>query len=113
MAPEVVRRKGKRYVLVPEAEYRRLVATPKVPELPKPDAQGNYPAAQYLLASIARDIVQERTALGLSQQELADLAGVRQETICRIETGRHSPTVRTVEKIERALKRFASQRKAR
>jgi predicted transcriptional regulator len=53
--------------------------------------------------SIARDIIKERRALGLSQERLAQLAGLRQETLSRLESGKHSPTVRTVEKIERAL----------
>jgi len=56
-------------------------------------------------ASIARDIVLERRALGLTQEALAKLAGVRQETLYRLESGKHSPTVRTVEKIDRALKK--------
>jgi transcriptional regulator with XRE-family HTH domain len=52
-------------------------------------------------------------ALGLTQQALAKLAGVRQETLSRLESGKHSPTVRTVEKIDRALKRFAGKGKSR
>jgi len=73
--------------------------------LPKPDEEGNVPALEYVRASIARDIIRERKALGLTQEQLAKQSGVRQETICRLETGLHSPTVRTVEKIERALRR--------
>jgi predicted transcriptional regulator len=71
--------------------------------LSKYDARGNRPAAAFIQASIARTILQRRTALGLSQQQLARLARVRQETICRLESGKHSPTVRTVERIEKAL----------
>ena len=78
------------------------------PPLPKPDEEGNVPALEYVRASIARDIIRERRALGLTQGQLAKLAGVRQETLCRLETGRHSPTVRTVEKIDRALRRAAA-----
>ena len=84
----------------------------RLPPLPKPDCDGNYPALEYVRASIARDIIRERKALGLTQEQLAKLSGVRQETICRLETGLHSPTVRTVEKIERALKRAARNRPA-
>lgn len=103
---------GRRYVLVEETEFRRLERRPhakrkgdELPPLPKPDEQGNVPALEYVRASIARDIIRERKALGLTQEQLAKLSGVRQETICRLETGLHSPTVRTVEKIDRALKR--------
>lgn len=113
--------KGKRFVMVPEAKFRRLERlaaqarskSGELPNLPKPDAQGNSPALEFIRASIARDIVRERSALGLSQIDLAKLAGVRQETICRLETGKHSPTVRTVEKIDRALKLCTANRKAR
>ena len=112
---------GHRYVLVEESELRRLERSTRgkrkgngLPPLPKPDEEGNVTALEYVRASIARDIIRERRALGLTQEELAKLSGVRQETICRLETGLHSPTVRTVEKIERALKRAtAGKRTAR
>lgn len=78
-----------------------------MPLFPQPDEEGNVPALEYARASIARDIIRERKALGLTQEQLAKLSGVRQETICRLETGLHSQRVRIVEKIERALKRTA------
>ena len=109
---------GRRYVLVEESELRRLERSTRgkrkgngLPPLPAPDEEGNVPALEYVRASIARDIIRERRALGLTQEQLARLSGVRQETICRLETGLHSPTVRTVEKIERALKRAAVRRR--
>jgi DNA-binding XRE family transcriptional regulator len=76
-----------------------------LPPWPPADAQGNRPALEFARVSIARDIIKERTALGLTQQELAKLAGICQETLCRLETGKHAPNVRTVDKIEAALKR--------
>ncbi len=79
--------------------------------LPEPDEQGYVPALEYVRASIARNIVRERKALGLTQEQLAKLSGVRQETICRLEKGLQSPTVRTVAKIDRALKRAARGRR--
>jgi DNA-binding XRE family transcriptional regulator len=109
MKREVVERQGKRFVLVEEADLERLErkarrGEPPLPPLPPAEAQGNRPALDYIRASIARDIIRERKALGLTQAELAALAGVREETLCRLESGKHSPTVRTVEKIDRALK---------
>ena len=103
---------GKRFVVVEEAELDRLErragrAEPPLPPLPAADAQGNRPALDYIRVSIARDIIRERRALGLTQQHLAEMAGVRQETLSRLESGKHSPTVRTVEKIDRALKQCA------
>jgi DNA-binding XRE family transcriptional regulator len=98
---------GKRFVILPEAEYRSLLGDAGEPALPPADAKGHRPALDYVRASIARDIIRERRALRLTRQHLAELAGVRQETLSRLESGKHSPTVRTVEKIDRALKRYA------
>jgi DNA-binding transcriptional regulator YiaG len=39
----------------------------------------------------ARQIVNLRKALGLTQQRLADLIGARQHTVARWETGMHQP----------------------
>lgn len=77
------------------------------PPVPEPHEREYVPALEYVRVSIARDIIRERKALGLTQEQLAKLSGVRQETICRLEKGLHSPTVRTVERIDRALKRAA------
>ncbi len=62
-----------------------------------------FPALQYARISLARDLIRDRTGVGLSQQRLADLAGVRQETLSRIETGRHTASQRTIDKIMRAI----------
>lgn len=121
MTPQIIQVKGRRFVLVPVAEFRRLTRTAEaasaaessLPPLPTADAAGNLPALDYMRASIARGIIKDRKALGLTQQALAKLAGLRQETLSRLESGRHSPTVRTVEKIDRALKRQAVGRKRR
>lgn len=117
MTHQVVTKQGKRFVMVPLMEWRRVErltvksAKPAVilPALPSPDQEGHVPALAYIQVSIARDIVRERTALGLTQQQLAKLAGIRNETLCRLESGKHSPTVRTVEKIEKALQKAAKK----
>jgi transcriptional regulator with XRE-family HTH domain len=44
-----------------------------------------------------------RQELGLSQQQLAELAGVDKVTLIRIETGRGNPTVETLGKLATAL----------
>jgi DNA-binding XRE family transcriptional regulator len=74
-----------------------------LPMLPRADRDGYYPAAETLQVIIARQIAERRHKAGLSQAELAKQAGVRQETVSRLESGKHAPTVRTVEKIDRAL----------
>jgi ribosome-binding protein aMBF1 (putative translation factor) len=116
MIRQLIEVEGKRCVVIEEAELRRLERKAgktelALPPLPPADAKGNRPALDYIRASIARDIIKERQALGLTQEQLATLAGLRQETLSRLESGKHSPTVRTVEKIDRALKRCAKSSK--
>ncbi|MBN2492292.1 MAG: helix-turn-helix transcriptional regulator [Planctomycetes bacterium] len=100
---------GKRFVVMPAEQYERMRADrdAALPPLPPADAEGNRPGVDFVLATIARDVARERRAFGLSPQDLAKLAGVRQETVSRLESGKHSPTARTLAKIERALKRAA------
>lgn len=94
---------GQRFVILPEAQYRQLVEETWEPPLPPPDAAGNYPAVEAARVLLARKIIRRRRALGLTQAELARRAGVRVETISRLEHAKHSPSVPTVEKIDRAL----------
>lgn len=103
---------GKRFVFLPEVEYERLcrgageavaMDDEEMPALPKPDKHGRFPALQYARISLARDLIRDRKGVGLSQQRLAGLAGVRQETLSRIETGRHTASSRTVDKVMRAI----------
>jgi len=44
---------------------------------------------------------------GLSQIELARQAGIRPETLNRIEQGRNKPSIPTIAKIDRALTEFS------
>src|SRR5206468_3296012 len=100
-------------VLIEEAEYWRLARNAAAandlhgegPPLPAPDRNGNVPAVAFARAVIARDIIRDRRAAGLTQAALARSAGVRVETLNRIEKGRHTPDTATIAKIDRALKR--------
>lgn len=98
---------GRRWAIMPEKEYRRLAAHAGEkgdwPALPKPDADGNYPAVEYARASLARRIIKARRQAGLSQAELARRAAIRPETLNRIEKGKTTPDTATIAKIERAL----------
>lgn len=105
---------GRDYVVLPREDYDRLRGLAKLAQLspfPAPDAEGNYPAVEYARASLARDIVRDRVNAGLSQRELARMAGIRVETLCRIETGKHTATVPTIEKIDRALRKALAARR--
>jgi ribosome-binding protein aMBF1 (putative translation factor) len=74
-----------------------------LPKLPNPDADGNVSALEYARASLARKLIIQRKALGWSQAELARRAGVRIETINRLEKARHTADPATARKIEMAL----------
>src|SRR5229473_8507377 len=99
-------RNGRRMVMLEEGEYERLRqrADEWEPLMPEPLPSGNYPAAEALAVIQARNILRARRKLGLSQVELARRAGIRPETLNRIEQGRNKPSVPTIAKIDRALK---------
>ncbi len=116
---------GQRFVLVEEGEFERLCAKASemvpleddaLPPLPKPDKQGRFPALEYARISLARDVIRDRRAAGLTQQELARRAGTRQETISRIESGKYTASPRLIDRIDRALaavlRRTSKYRKA-
>jgi DNA-binding XRE family transcriptional regulator len=94
---------GQRFVILPEADYRELVGETWEPPLPAPDAEGNCPAVESARVVLARKILRRRRAAGLTQAELARRAGVRVETLSRLEHAKHSPNVATVDKIVRTL----------
>jgi DNA-binding XRE family transcriptional regulator len=72
-----------------------------------------YPdAVAYATVSIARGLRRLRDRAGLTQAEVAHRAGIRPETLSRVENGRANPTVATVRKIVRAIAR-ADRRSAR
>ncbi len=110
---QMVELAGKPYVLLPRGDYEKLKTLAKVTDLPGPDQYGNLPAVPYARASMAKSIIQDRVKLGLSQKELANKAGIRVETLCRIENGRHTASVSTIEKIDRVLKPATTTRKSR
>jgi ribosome-binding protein aMBF1 (putative translation factor) len=105
--------KGQRYVIIPEAEYLGFTrAAAALPSLPVAHADGTVDALTYSRASIARDIIRDRQRLGLSQAELARQAGIRPETLNRIEKMKTSPATRILERIDKALKTLETKRVA-
>lgn len=114
MRAQTITLAGKPYVLLPRDEYDKLTTLAKaadLPPLPTPDADGNYPAVEYARASLARKIIRDRSAAGLTQRALAKLAGISFEHLCRVESGKHIPSVPTIDKIDRALKQAGKQTK--
>ncbi|MBI5724997.1 MAG: helix-turn-helix transcriptional regulator [Planctomycetes bacterium] len=105
MTVKILELAGKRWAIMPEKDYKRLAAGSKNswPELPISDAHGRYPAVEYARTSLARKIIGRRRMAGLTQVELARRAGIRPETLNRIEKGRTTPDVATIAKIEHVL----------
>lgn len=113
MQTQTITLEGKAYVVLPREEYDRLsglARAAKLPPLPEPNERGNYPAVEYSRIALARNLIRDRVDAGLSQRQLADMAGVRVETICRLEGGKNVPSVATVDKIDQALKRYAKSK---
>jgi len=106
--------KGKKFVLVPQDEFKRLTEQDQLPPFPPADQNGNFPALAATRVSIARRIINDRKRAGLTQKALAAAADIRVETLNRIEKGRVSADTATIVKIDRALKNAtrASSRKA-
>jgi len=99
---------GMQFVVIERTEFERLTGRPintggPLPPLPARDANGNYPAIAYGRALLARRIVAARNRAGWTQAELARRAGVRKETIHRIEAGKNNPDESTFTKIEKAF----------
>lgn len=103
---------GTTYVLVPQEAWDKLSrGEVEMPQLPPADPNGNRDAIGYARAAIARGIIRDRVAAGLSQAELARLAGMDRATLNRIEKAKVTPDVKTVGRIDKAIRK-ASPKKA-
>ena len=109
--PQYLTISGQSVVVLDAADYERLAERADVwePPLPRTDEAGNVPALEAMAVSQARDILRARRRLGLSQAELARLAGVRPATLNRIERAESGANVAAIDKIELALKAAASK----
>ena len=107
--PATIKRGGRQFVLVPVEEYRQLTDV-DLPSWPPANKEGNRNAIDFARVSIARSLIRDRRAAGLTQQELSKLSGVRQETISRIESGKHTATVRVIDKLDAAIRKSGAKR---
>ena len=87
--------------------------TTPLPRFPKADPRGNFPAVDYARVAIARDILGARERARLTQEELAGRAGIRVSTLCRVEKGRNSVGLKTLQAIDRALRTASNQTHSR
>jgi len=106
---------GKKLVVIPIEEYDRLCQSATsagdvdLPRLPRPDKKGNYPAVEALRVGLARKLIRRRWSIGLSQAEVARRAGIRPETLNRIEKAKVTADTATIAKIVRVLERAERQ----
>ena len=54
---------GERFVILPEAEYLRLLGEEAEPTLPAPDDKGRYPAVETARVILARKLIRARRAI--------------------------------------------------
>lgn len=95
---------GVRYVILREAAFERLCELAEVsPRDRAPHGDALAPGLDLDRASLAEKLRRRRRAAGLSQAELARRAGVRPETLNRIERGRTNPDFATVRKLVVAM----------
>ncbi len=95
---------GVPYVVLRAAVFDQLCRKAKVTASLSGGAEASLPAALADDApSMAEKLIQRRKAAGLSQAELARRAGVRCETLNRIERGKTTPDFATVRKLVVAI----------
>jgi DNA-binding XRE family transcriptional regulator len=109
MTERRVKMDGREYVLVPRKRWEKMLkqsASDRQSPLRMPPRlrDGNY-GLEHVRISLANKMTARRKAAGLTQAHLARIARVRVETISRLENALHMPSVRTFDKIERALNR--------
>jgi DNA-binding XRE family transcriptional regulator len=98
----IVELNGTRYAILRETDFESLCRKAGIER----DAavSGGEPSASDLdRITLARKLTRRRRAVGLSQAELARRAGVRAETLNRIERGRTTPDFATVRKLVVAI----------
>jgi DNA-binding XRE family transcriptional regulator len=99
-------------VILSREEFDRLAEKAGIfPPLPPVDQNGNSDALAFMDATISRGLIRRRIEAGLTQKALAKFAGVRLETISRLEAGKHVPTQETILRLDSALKRVEKKRR--
>jgi len=101
---------GVRYVILRESVFRRLCDQAGVASGEAVGEGTEFTSGCGLdRMSLAEKLVRRRVAAGLAQAELARQAGIRPETLNRIERGRTSPDFATVRKLVVAMNAAETQ----
>jgi DNA-binding XRE family transcriptional regulator len=95
---------GIRYVILRETVFDRLCQQAGVAQVQETSSNDTVASSLDIdRMSLAAKLLRRRQAAGLSQAELARRAGVRPETLNRIERGRTTPDFATVRKLVVAM----------
>ena len=89
---------GKAYIVVPEDEF--LAWSRSGPTAGNVDELDAFSVSDQRLSN---RLLRRRKATGLTQKELAELAGIRVETLNRIEKGRTTPDFKSIRKLVNAM----------
>ena len=102
---EVVSLDGVKYAVVRESVFRELCRRAKVESAGRrtADAHQATELAELDRESLTRRLTDRRKRAGLSQAELARRAGIRAETLNRVERGRTTPDFSTIRKLVIAM----------
>jgi DNA-binding XRE family transcriptional regulator len=102
-AYQVLEVEGARYAVLPETMVRDLADRAKVSLRPASVALADPSPGVWESSQLARRLRERRQRVGLTQVELARRAGVRVETLNRIERGHTTPDFATVRKLVVAI----------
>ena len=95
---------GVRYVILRESVFDALCSEAGVTSsAQKPDDAALSDGLQLETVSLPEKLIRRRKAAGLSQKALAQRAGIRPETLNRIERGKTTPDYSTVRKLVVAM----------
>ncbi len=104
---------GVRYVILRETLFQTLCRKAHVEDqVPTSDEESLSVGIDLDRASLARKLMRRRLTAGLTQAELARRAGVRPETLNRIERGKTTPDYATIRKLVEAMKAAESEQAA-
>jgi DNA-binding XRE family transcriptional regulator len=94
---------GVRYVILRESLFDALCQRAGIEADIPDDASSLTPAFDLDKANLSEKLRRRRQVAGLSQAELARRAGIRPETLNRIERGRTTPDFATIRKLVEAM----------
>jgi len=92
---------GKWYIVIAEEEFRALTEPGQ-----SPGAADELDAFNVSDQRLADRLLQRRMESGLTQKDLAQLAGIRVETLNRIEKGRTTPDFKSIRKLVNAMNKY-------